>query len=289
FLTNEKTKKEVVCQVVKSKSDGNSVGYVELRFTEPAPGFWGMRFPSDTVLPQAVARPAGPPVAPAVPKVAPPAPPALPVASVAPKPVAPAGPFAGKPVPPATPPTPLTLSDEPLLSLLNSRPFFEAKGYPLPQEEEPAPPAPLPVVDAKPVLPSAPVSSSNPTTEELKQQAARLQEQLSSLLFTEPSKPASAGSFSSAASQSSLNLSEVAKQVSDTAAQAKEPAAASSPAKNVAPSTKPASASSPEEELQIPAWLAPLARETDGPPSKPSPMATASSLPVLPEAPAEVE
>src|SRR5215813_10158592 len=75
FLTNEKTRKEVVCQVVKSKTDGNAVGYVELRFTEPAPGFWGMRFPSDTVLPQAAPRPAGPPVAPAVPKVAPPAPP----------------------------------------------------------------------------------------------------------------------------------------------------------------------------------------------------------------------
>jgi len=44
FLTNEKTKKEVVCVVVKSKTDGNAVGYVELRFTEPAPGFWGMRF-----------------------------------------------------------------------------------------------------------------------------------------------------------------------------------------------------------------------------------------------------
>src|SRR5262249_61150942 len=79
FLTNEKTKKEVVCQVVKSKSDGNSVGYVELRFTEPAPGFWRMRFPSVTVLPQAVARPAGPAVVPAAPKIAPPAPPAPPV------------------------------------------------------------------------------------------------------------------------------------------------------------------------------------------------------------------
>ena len=60
FLTNEKSKKEVVCQVVKSKSDGGAVGYVELRFTEPAPGFWGMRFPADTVLPQAAPRPIAP-------------------------------------------------------------------------------------------------------------------------------------------------------------------------------------------------------------------------------------
>src|SRR6202521_5993407 len=75
FLTNEKSKKEVVCVVVKSKTDGNAVGYVELRFTEPAPGFWGMRFPSDTVLPQAAARPATPVSVPAPPKAAPVAPP----------------------------------------------------------------------------------------------------------------------------------------------------------------------------------------------------------------------
>jgi len=46
FLTNEKTKKEVVCQVVKSKSYSSASGYVELEFTEASPGFWGMRFPS---------------------------------------------------------------------------------------------------------------------------------------------------------------------------------------------------------------------------------------------------
>src|SRR6266481_3235572 len=46
FLTNGKTKKEVVCQVVKSKNYSNVSGYVELEFTEAAPGFWGMRFPS---------------------------------------------------------------------------------------------------------------------------------------------------------------------------------------------------------------------------------------------------
>jgi TonB family protein len=47
FLTNEKTKKEVVCQVVKSKNYRNVSGYVELEFTEPVVGFWGMRFPGD--------------------------------------------------------------------------------------------------------------------------------------------------------------------------------------------------------------------------------------------------
>src|ERR1700730_10709198 len=46
FLTNEKTKKEVVCQVVNSKNFSGMSGYVELEFTEPVSGFWGMRFPA---------------------------------------------------------------------------------------------------------------------------------------------------------------------------------------------------------------------------------------------------
>src|ERR1700693_3656869 len=46
FLTNEKTKKEVVCQVVSSKNYRGMSGYVELEFTESVSGFWGMRFPA---------------------------------------------------------------------------------------------------------------------------------------------------------------------------------------------------------------------------------------------------
>jgi TonB family protein len=50
FLTNDRTKKEVVCQVVKSKNYSRENGYVELEFTESAPGFWGMRFPTAGVV-----------------------------------------------------------------------------------------------------------------------------------------------------------------------------------------------------------------------------------------------
>jgi len=46
FLTNGTTKKEVVCQVTKSKTYSSASGYVELEFTEASPGFWGLRFPS---------------------------------------------------------------------------------------------------------------------------------------------------------------------------------------------------------------------------------------------------
>src|SRR6266702_7414283 len=65
FLTNERTKKEVVCQVVKSKNYRSVSGYVELEFTEPAVGFWGMRFPGDRVV-------TAPPPAPAAPQPLPP-------------------------------------------------------------------------------------------------------------------------------------------------------------------------------------------------------------------------
>src|SRR6202171_319786 len=65
FLTNEKTKKEVVCQEVKSKNQGSANGYVELQFTESAPGYWGMRFPGSNSAPAAVAAPRPVPVAPA--------------------------------------------------------------------------------------------------------------------------------------------------------------------------------------------------------------------------------
>src|SRR6266446_8802031 len=57
FLTNEKTKKEVVCQVVKSKNYRSLSGYVELEFTEPVLGFWGMRFPGDRQTSHAPAAP----------------------------------------------------------------------------------------------------------------------------------------------------------------------------------------------------------------------------------------
>src|SRR5580693_1336393 len=70
FLTNEKTKKEVVCQVVKSKNYRNVSGYVELEFTEAIPGFWGMRFPGE----RTAAQPGAPSPATIVKPVAPPAP-----------------------------------------------------------------------------------------------------------------------------------------------------------------------------------------------------------------------
>src|SRR5262245_29630527 len=48
FVTNEKSKQEVVCQVVKAKQNSTG-GYVELKFTEATVDFWGIRTPGNGV------------------------------------------------------------------------------------------------------------------------------------------------------------------------------------------------------------------------------------------------
>src|SRR5882762_2180411 len=52
ILTNEHTGKKVLCHVVKSKTYQNVAGYIELQFTEPTVGFWGILFPGDGSEPQ---------------------------------------------------------------------------------------------------------------------------------------------------------------------------------------------------------------------------------------------
>lgn len=45
FLTNKETGREIVTQVLRKRSHRPTSCYVELEFTEPAPGFWGQEFP----------------------------------------------------------------------------------------------------------------------------------------------------------------------------------------------------------------------------------------------------
>jgi protein TonB len=259
FLTNEKTKKEVVCVVVKSKTDGNAVGYVELRFTEPAPGFWGMRFPADTVLPHAAPRPAAPAAAPAQPKAMsvaspvavkpiPPVPPEPPKPTVAapPAPISVTPEILKTPVPPASPAaSPSTRVTEAAVSSVASSPLF----------------APT---EAKAVLPSAASSTSTSTpqsTEELKQQAARLQEQLSSLLFADTPKPAASKPEPVLGNNPAPELAQKILDLTNfTPAPVPTP-----PVKSVAPPPKAGASSLEVEEIKIPAWLAPLARESETP------------------------
>jgi TonB family protein len=331
FLTNEKTKKEVVCQVVKSKSTGASGAYVELQFTEPSVGFWGLQIPGASAAP-AVPR-LVPPAAPAAPKAAAPSTPVAVKPPVAPKPVAPAPtaisapppkPLAPPPPPPpVVPSAPAVVLPEPVVSAMAEPPVSIAPPptavtpQMISHPESPKPVAPLdaapqvpviaePPVAAPPVVaevappvpathlpvtpvlplrdyskqidalfsaphvPAAPISEppaaasspAEPSSEELKHQAARLQAQLSSLLFTEsPSaKPAAP-----VASKPEPPAAEVAKKILEIAHEETKPMVPSEP-KPVSPSRTPSHAAlGADEEVKIPSWLAPLSQKAETP------------------------
>jgi len=326
FLTNEKTKKEIVCQVVKSKSAGPTGTYVELQFTEPSPSFWGLQVPIAPVSPGA-SRPAVPSLSaalkaiPSAPKVAAipvvpkpvvpaviPAPPAKPVLLAPAPPVETPEPAAPQSIAPATPAPEIAIAPPPVEAEVPEPPPAQTVA---PVEAVPqidvvsAPPAPAQA--ATPEIPPAPVASSpmipvlplrdyskaidalfgepqapadqppasatpepnpvrdssTPSTEDLKLHAARLQEQLSSLLFSEsPAAPASP-------SEPPVTLTpeppaaEVANKVLEIAQEEPAPVVKSEPIpaplfqKPVLPSL------SHEEEVSIPAWLAPLSQVSE--------------------------
>jgi TonB family protein len=259
FLTNEKSKKEVVCQVVKSKSTGGAAAYVELQFTEASAGFWGLQVPGSSTVPSSP-RPGPVPVAPKV--VAP--------ALAAPKPAAPSVPPVSEqaPVPsnvkpPAPPVAPSVAAVSPVIqdpipvapsASADIKSPIPSAPVPLAAHHPAQPPSPLhdyskqiEALFAKPQPPIAPsVSDSHPTpaapsTDELKQQAARLQEQLSSLLFTE-----------SHLAQPPSPTSKSQKPVIPS-----EPGLGSTERKSASPIL------AVDEEVKIPSWLAPLSQNAE--------------------------
>ena len=314
FLTNEKTKKEVVCQVVKSKSTGSAAAYVELQFTEASAGFWGLQVAGGSAAP----RPAAP--APAAPKAVAPSVPSSAKPPVAPKPVAPAAIAAppAKPVIPPAPPTshPAHVASHPqsiapaiptppappvvALPPIAAAPPAIQQPAPVPPvapadttppiaavPEQPialppaphVPPAPLPPlqdytkqIEALFTKPQAPVAPSipdshqmppAPSTDELKQQAARLQAQLSSLLFTETHPASPAPPSVPATPKPQTPVTEVANKVLEIAHEEAKPAIQSEP-KPAPPERKPASpVLAVDEEVKIPSWLAPLSQNTE--------------------------
>jgi protein TonB len=46
-LTNLKSRQDAICRIVKVRTNSNLGGYVEIEFTHPQPGYWGVYFPSD--------------------------------------------------------------------------------------------------------------------------------------------------------------------------------------------------------------------------------------------------
>ena len=343
FVTNEKSKKEVVCQVVKSKNYRTVTGYVELEFTEPAAGFWGIRIPAETAAapvgaPKAPAavRPATPtaaqiatlPKAPAPVHAAPVAPagqvaPVAPKTNIAPPPVA-AAPV--KPAPVASPIAPVSVAKPEVVHTpapvhAHTEVKVEAKA-PVQAETKPQPVAPPPPVAVKqealpvqlaqqlssllgtettspssstpahPVAPAATPKSDEATTEELRQQAARLQEQLSSLLFrqeaAEKKQNSSAPPIPVAPKHEEKTIEPAAIHVAPVERVAPAPVAVTpvfeaKPAVPAAPVPTPTPTVTPTpefkpapvapksaslglqvEEVKIPSWLAPLTRETEG-------------------------
>jgi len=255
FLTNEKTKKEVVCQVVKSKNYRNVSGYVELEFTEPVIGFWGMRFPGDrnaqpspasvpsssaARIPetQPLARPSEPkpadlkPAVPLAPKLE------VPLTQ---KPVAPVVPITSAPKPSVPVAHVLADTAASLLTPVSTGPFTPA--------------SPLNTPDP------APTAGDN-SSEALKLQTARLQEQLSSIAFDESPAPKHV-QLPAAALPVNPNLtSEEAAKVFDIAKSDPLPLKTISSAKSSPP---PLQTSLDAEEVKIPAWLEPLARNSAAP------------------------
>jgi periplasmic protein TonB len=255
FLTNEKTKKEVVCQVVKSKNYRNVSGYVELEFTEPVVGFWGMRFPNDRV---GSAPGASSPVA-TVASVPPPA--AIPSLTKVPAPPA--------ALAPALSPT-ATVSPVPP----------PATSTPVPPEPFVSKPVELQIVKSEPVTLSSPeVSasilepSSSPeqkwereseSSEAIKLQNAQLQEQLSSMLFSgEEIDKTERATITAAPAENELP-SEIAPKVIEFSEARTAQTLTSSLAQK-----GPQVLNSPldEESIKIPSWLEPLARNTVAPAS----------------------
>jgi protein TonB len=315
FLTNEKTKKEVVCQVVKSKNYRNISGYVELEFTESVVGFWGMRFPGDRIgsasqpsvtPPPGVNSPAasGAPIAPrpAVPVVVPPpangAPRIFESKPAAPAFIAPPAPVteilvAPKLEPPVSqvPATPASLMPELPVNAVPLKPTGPISStFDLPRTPEAhasifapsaqASAAPL-VVDVKslseepvpsfieppPPDPLAPLAEADAETEALKRHTTRLQEQLSSLLFSEKTTekpetvPPPAPAPVIAESKPFDPFAEILQFANKTEPAPVKPA---EPVKII-----PSSVSSvlDDEELKIPSWLEPLARNAAAPSS----------------------
>ena len=302
FLTNEKTKKEVVCQVVKSKNYRSVSGYVELEFTEPVVGFWGMRFPGDRAGSAAPA--VSSPVAAGTngsTKPSEPKPAILAPAGRTPEPriseskfVAPSAPANEVPATakPAAPLTPASLMPElnansvpvkpttPIPSAFDSPRAPESKASifaPPPQ----APVAPQSVnvislgsdsdvLSPTPQTPHAPLAhpqvTSDPETEALKQRTARLQEQLSSFAFSEAPAVKPLEKEHPAPVKEVPSISAAASKVVELAHP--EPAkVASKPAETPKSAPAPVKSMLDEEELKIPAWLEPLARNASAPAS----------------------
>ncbi len=232
FLTNEKTRKEVVCQVVKSKNY-RSAGYVELEFTEPVLGFWGMRFPGERQTAQANA-------------------------TVADRQKFDSAPLSAEfPATNAETKPPLLVDARPIVENVTPNLADEVQEF---KAEIKA--------DSRPTSKADFLAPAEPSIDGLKLDANRLQEQLSSLLSADR-KQSEGAPAASVVPPSRQELGDAAAKIFDmateeSAAAKMETAPVKSDASLLAHTPKsaksPATSSFDDEEVKIPAWLEPLAR-----------------------------
>ena len=231
FLTNEKTKKEVVCQVVKSKNYRNVSGYVELEFTEPVLGFWGMRFPGERHNSPSTSAPTARTLDSISSRAE------IPPKSVEVK----ASSYAD-----ASPAVAEVTSN-----LADAVEEFKTEIKP----------------DSRPLSKADLMAPAEPSIDGLKLEANRLQDQLSALLFAEQKQ--SESKSVSAAPPSKQELGDAAAKIFEIATEQPATKTITVPAKSEASSSVPtaprttqsaATSSFDDEQVKIPAWLEPLAR-----------------------------
>jgi len=247
FLTNEKSKKEVVCQVVKSKNYQNVSGYVELEFTEAAPGFWGMRFPTGSAT--SVASNLAKPIAPST---------LAPVKTVAPAAKIPES----KPAIVPEPAKPQPVVSAPVASTTAVPAEATAKHVPVPTLSEflTQAPANTEVKPSEAAKSQTAEKASDSATKELREHTARVQNQLSAMHFTqEPEKksePKAPAAQAAQVSDLSKVIEDLQKNISPVTASIPPAPASSNPAPGAS------SFDFEDEEVKIPAWLEPLARNS---------------------------
>lgn len=226
FLTNDKTRKEVVCQVVKSKNYGSASGYVELEFTEPVAGFWGMRFPGERNTGQNASL--------------------SPSLSAARKLDSDSASVATLPKSVEAKPSPYTDASPSPASVTSN--LADAVEEFKPEIK----------TDSRPLNKADLMAPAETPADGFKFEESGLQEQLSALLLAEQ-KQSEANSPVSATPPSKQELGDAAAKILDMA---KAEPMATSPSVRAEPTNLQAKATSSfdAEEVKIPAWLEPLAR-----------------------------
>ena len=233
FVTNEKSKQEVVCQVVKAKQNGSGGGYVELKFTEATVDFWGIRLPGNGALP---------------------APPIAPIAAVPTKSVEQKLTDLKSSTPASTQPAMAQIAPPPAIAVM---PSLTPAAAPVAQASE---------IQAVPVVPALPPSTSKVRTlsEFLRHGSKGLELKVPDKPQAQKTQKRETGATAVLTEERPVTLNSGATQVSRDQDSKPSLSTALGVGQSVAPGSASfdLSADLSAEEVKIPAWLEPLARNS---------------------------